>query len=210
MPIAYAINGAKYVVERLGITEHLVAGSIRRRVQMVKDIELVVPMPAKGEPDVLLEAIRRQIVVPGYHGEEYAIQVEIQPSLLGPASTRQEKRRRPMIENAIGVAVKGVKEDFRYCQLRIAGCADPSKFINVDIFRYDQGENGNRGWIELIRTGPADFGQKALGRWKQLNPGAYSQDGYPHRADGVRVAVPTEDFAFQLLEWPWIDPWARQ
>ena len=194
----HAEGGARYVRNQLGLEDCLVAGSIRRRVPWVKDIELVCAMPGPGEPDTLLQRIRDIFVCP--------VEVAAAPSLwtsLAPASDIT------MPAKSIGVGIKGVREEFRYCQLRVQAPSDKAVWMNVDIFRYDPGPQGNRGWIELIRTGPADFSKNALIRWKKLTQGK-SDQGYPITADGRRVPVPSEEAAFALLEWPWIHPWNRQ
>lgn len=210
MPIAYAINGIKHLVTTLEIGEHLVAGSIRRRAPWVKDIEIVLPAPAKDEPDPLLDKIRATFTIDGYHGAEYEEKFVSQECLLGPPETYKVRRRRPTLERPAGVVVKGANPGFRYCQLRLAGVADPTMFINVDLFRYDQGDGGNRGWIELIRTGPSDFSQKALAQWKRVSGGGWSKDGYPRRPGDIPVPVPTEARAFELLQWAWVEPWDRR
>ena len=63
--LEHAIGAAAYARRLLGLEgpETIVAGSIRRRVRLVKDIELVTPMPAEGQRDALLEAIEANFAV---------------------------------------------------------------------------------------------------------------------------------------------------
>lgn len=224
IPLEHAIGGAEYVRNELGIDRCLVAGSIRRRKPYVKDIELVVPMPPRGPfdelgnevRDKLLERIREKFLVPGWHGEdEVRLEAipEAEPVFAGFYSPEPRTRKvtvpRPLPAAPIGIAVKGVKDGFRYCQLRLPGNADDAVIVSVDIFRYDPGANGNRGWIELIRTGPAEFGQRACVRWKQVG-GLRSEDGYLIGGDNLPVPCATEEEAFRLLGWAWIEPWNRR
>lgn len=85
--------------------------------------------------------------------------------------------------------------------------------LPVQIFRYDPGAEGNLGWIQLIRTGPNrqddPWGQACLARWKDVSGGGKSEGGYPHDKEGRRIAVPTEEAAFAMLNMPFIPPHQR-
>lgn len=193
IPIERALKACDYIRDQLAIPRCLVAGSIRRRVPMVKDIELVVPMPLEGAPDVLYDRIA----------------VLFSPRPDPDAALNLFTRAEPPAGKWIGRVVKGHNERFRYCQLALRTGLEPQVDLNIDIFRYDPGEKGNRGWIELIRTGPDTFGRGACIRWKTLSNGR-SDEGYPRHSDGTAVAVPSEEAAFQLLKWPWVEPWDRR
>jgi DNA polymerase/3'-5' exonuclease PolX len=56
------------------------------------------------------------------------------------------------------------------------------------------------GLIYFIRTGPAEFGHRMLGYWKQITNGGYSEDGVLHLADGTPVFTPEEADVFRVLE----------
>ena len=127
----------------------------------------------------------------------------------GPISIYTRNTSSGTYKDFIGLAMKGAKDGFRYCQLNVPSKVCPDVAINVDIFRYDPGPMGNKGWIELIRTGPGDFSKRAVTRWTQLTMG-HSEGGYPRYRDGVAIPVPTEEEAFKLLRWPWIEPWERK
>lgn len=211
--LEHALRAVELLRNELQIDRCLVAGSIRRRVRMVKDVELVCPRPADGQADPLLERIREKFLIPGWHGEEekYLEPVPDTGGLFAPAApkTRPAVRIRPNPLAPIGLAMKGAKDGFRYCQLNVPSKVYPDVAINVDIFRYDPGPMGNKGWIELIRTGPGDFSKRAVIRWTELT-GGHSSEGYPRYRDEKPIPVPTEEEAFKLLRWPWIEPWERK
>jgi len=174
IPRGLAEDAAEHLVKELKLTEHLVAGSLRRGRTMVHDVDFVVPMPAnRSGADPLHDRIAELFMSPA----ETA-------SLFG--ESRMGK--------TVGVQVKGVKPGFRMCQLEVG---IRGGVIGIDIARYDGGPIGNRGWIEMIRTGPHDFAAWMLGQWKRATEGR-SEGGYPTTRDGQRVACPTEVRAFAL------------
>lgn len=206
IPRLRAEDAARRLMAELGIdpARSLIAGSIRRELATVGDIELVVPMPDTPGIDPLFEHIAAKFTLPGVQparttAPEAALWGEPAPAPVAIAAGPR-----------LGHAIKGAKPGFRYCQLALQLTADPRAVVNVDIFRYDDGDQGNRGWIELIRTGPGDFGKAALQRWKSISNGGKSEGGYPHRPDGTRIPVPTERAAFELLGWAWVPPKARR
>lgn len=73
----------------------------------------------------------------------------------------------------------------------------------------------NWGLLYFVRTGPAEFGHRALIFWKQITKGGYSEDGILHLADGTPVETLEEIDVFRVLEQyggkpcPWIAPEKR-
>lgn len=56
------------------------------------------------------------------------------------------------------------------------------------------------GLIFLIRTGPAEFGQRMLAYWKTVTNGGYSKDGILHLANGTPVPTLEEADVFRVIE----------
>lgn len=89
------------------------------------------------------------------------------------------------------------------------------KSTKVQIFRYDPGANGNRGWIELMRTGPAEYSERILKQWKFVcgtknTPSFGSIEGHFVDERGVRVPTPTERAVYELVGLPFTEPENRQ
>ena len=217
IPWERGMEAAKALIAELEIPDALIAGSLRRRVPMVGDIELVVPLPGSffqgiempmqpPDGDPLLDRLNERFTAAVVSAEPSARKCA-PPGLFVAAA---ETGKVAVLERCLGRAIKGVKPGFRYCQLEMPLRFEPRALVKVDIFRFVPGPMGNRGWIELIRTGPAELGQKACARWKYISRGGYSEDGFPHRADGTRLPVPTEMDAFELLGWDYIEPEYRR
>ena len=62
------------------------------------------------------------------------------------------------------------------------------------------------GLLLFIRTGPADFGHRALARWKRISGGGFSKDGCLHNANGTAVPTPEEADVFDALRLAWVAP----
>lgn len=79
----------------------------------------------------------------------------------------------------------------------------PSKYtkirtnLSIDLF-WPNAETW--GLIYVIRTGPAEFGQRMLAFWKTVTKGGYSEDGILHLADGTPVPTPEESDVFRVFE----------
>lgn len=171
----------------------LIAGSVRRGVQMVGDIDLVCPMPAPGARDPVLAAIEGCFARPAGAG-----------MLFQPTS-------------GMGVIQSGVKVGFKYCSLmlhaKLTGQFTRGLEVEVpvQIHRCVHGAHGNRGWIELKCTGPADFGKAFLHAWKvrMKCPAEASHEGYLQDSSGAAIATPTEADCFSLCGLKWVEPGMR-
>ncbi len=64
----------------------------------------------------------------------------------------------------------------------------------------------NFGLIHLIRTGSASFSQSMLAKWKEVSGGGYSEGGYLHNKDGMKIPTYEEMDVFKLCELDFIDP----
>lgn len=131
-----------------------------------------------------------------------------------PASMFEKPVERPP---PIGVKVEGLKPMFRAATVDIklgASGAWPDAVLRVSVYRYWPGPMGNRGWIDVMRTGPGDFGAALLGMWKiryqipfgkQASAGGYLRDQY-----GKPVPTETEEDVFSRLGCAWIPPDRRE
>lgn len=198
------LPSGRSMAEQLAIAEAqhgvILAGSARRGVEHCGDVELLAPAPiAPGARDDVCERIKA-VLLP----EETTV-------LYPPAG-------------AWASEVKGVKPGFRYAQVivypRLLNRSyfedvlgtEPDGGVKVDLFRYVPGAAGNFGWISLIRTGPHEFGEACLVRWKRISGGGCSHAGFPRvkDKDSAAIAVPDEAAAFALLKMPFIEPRDRR
>lgn len=76
--------------------------------------------------------------------------------------------------------------------------------IKLDIF---QATPENWGLIFAIRTGSADFSKALAAEW--VRKGYHSKGGILITNKGVRVPVPEEEYLFDLLGIPFVDPVKR-
>lgn len=186
--LPFARECALQVCARLGIDPVGIMGSIRRGCASVGDIDLVAPLPAPGARDVLFGAIVQNF------------QAADKPGFLP----------RPLIAGAMGRIEKGDAAGFKYCGL-IGTFGDIE--LKVQIHRYVDGPRGNRGWIEIMRTGPEEYSHGFLSRWKSVqriqmvNQG--SVGGFLVDCRGVVVPTPTEESAFEAAGLRFVAPGQR-
>lgn len=176
--------------------EFWMVGSIRRKAYSVKDIDILCAMP-RGDTDPLYDAICRHFIqAPTSHKQAGSL-------FDAPASA--------LSGEILGKVVRGCKRGFRNCSVEIHPVA-VNGGIKMEFWRFDAGQQGNRGWIELIRTGPWEFAKMAVTRWNRISGGKAGEPHvrYPCLRDGSRVPVPDEATAFKLLDWPYIEPENRQ
>lgn len=183
-----------------------IVGSLRRGCPTVHDVDLLAPLPESGRPDVLYEAIRTL-----FGDAKAANKNPLFSAVAAPGS-------------AWGEVTSGLSEGFKKLTIEVptpgdphhpdAGWAQPFK-LKIEVHRYTPGLEGNRGWIEMIRTGPGGkddqigFGEMMLIRWKRRNPGGRSIDGWPCYQDGSRHHVQDEAAAFRAVGLNWIPPHER-
>lgn len=173
-----------------------VVGSIRRRRPDIGDIEIIAPMPRAANPERVQSSEDRLF-------RELNLCVS-NPWVDGSGSLFAE---RPDVSRAFGVAVRGLKPGFKAASLQLRAYGVE---VGLDVFRYDP---LNAGWVKLCRTGPSEFGQWFLGRWKERmgipvgDPSRKASiDGYLVDSRGQIVPVGSEDEAFKLIGanfvWP--------
>lgn len=172
---------------RLDPDQATVVGSVRRGSEWVGDLEFVAPM---GDPKNDPLCGRILCTMEGF----------VPDSIYGEQP-----------EGVIGRAVKGLKPGFKAASVEIK--TRTAGHFPVQVYRFT---TENRGWITLMRTGPGDFGEWFLGRWKDhwgiprgdpKRPG--SIDGHLVDAQGVIVPVRTEDECFRRCGMEPVEPERR-
>lgn len=193
IPLQRALEAIAVLDER--ISPHIVTGpleavgSVRRHVDQVGDLELIAPMPGREYGDDLCRRLAELLTDPD--------------DLFSASRT-----------DRIGSVISGLKLGFRACSFTVWLGSEPRVEMPVQIYRYDPGAGGNRGMVELIRTGPVDFGKAFLARWK-VERGIGSpkipacRDSYLLDANGRRVPTPTEVEAMKMARLRYIDPEER-
>lgn len=104
--------------------------------------------------------------------------------------------------DAIGDRVRGVHDGFRMAAFTVK--PPPGMwphYVAVQVYRYTP---ENRGWIEAVRTGPAEFGRDVL-------VPALKRAGYQARDGSIwsrhgEVVVRSERDLFHLIGMAWVEP----
>lgn len=156
----------------------MVVGSVRRGRETVGDLEFIAPHAPRGGAGGLFDPVA--------------------PDALFDAIDRTV-----MKGNAI--AVRGLKPHFLAAALTVRMKAPDGRLvIPVQVFRYTP---ANRGWVEIMRTGPDEFGRLFLHEWKQKWGGSKgSVDGHLVDGAGKPVKVESEAEAFKLCGLPAVEP----
>lgn len=164
-----------------------VVGSIRRERSTVGDIEFLVPHEPKDN-DTLYDWIARTLCMPG-EGD----------SIFGAP------------QDHIGRPVEGFKRGFLAADFEIRM---RDLLVPVQVFRYTP---ANRGWQLLMRTGPSEFGQYFLGKWKDafgipkgVEGAKASIDGHLVDRHGIVVPVESEEDCFAKAGMAFVPPLQRE
>lgn len=194
LPLSLAVAAARCCAEawKMG-ADCPVVGSIRRRAEMVGDIEFIAPFPGSKDVDRLFQTIQRTAM----------------PSASGPVSLFDASAEESVVEPFV-IESKGLKPGFKTVSLKahLTNAQLAREFtVAVQIYRYTE---VNRGWIEIMRTGPAEFGKWILYRWKIAKgiPESHqaSEDGFLRNSRGDVVPTPTERAVFAHLGMGFIEP----
>lgn len=173
----------------------------------VHDVDLIAGLPDEGEDDVLYERLRTLLGDPKAAAKNPLFgEVACPPSPFGQATSGLAPRfKKCVIEMPLPGAEAAIEPGWRL-----------PFTLKIEIHRYTPGAKGNRGWVQMIRTGPGaksdqeiGWGEMMLHRWKQRNPGGCSRDAFPCLPDGSRVPVWDEMRAFALVGLQYIPPHAR-
>lgn len=195
--LATAMRTARWLQNRWQLEEDSVVGSLRRLRAEVGDLEFIAPMPELGQVDELYERLRLDIAPPLDRGGDL---FDPEPPRIGDSL------------RWLGIALKGFRPGMRYCQLLIRGASN--REAKVEIYRYDAGPQGNKGWVQVMRTGPEAFGKGLLSQYKALHriPSdiAGSDKGYLLSIAGERVPTPTELDVFSACRCLYVEPQQRE
>lgn len=174
----------------------VVAGSLRRRLAYVNDIE-VVAVP-QIEPQV--DGLFPEITVDVDRLDQRML------ALLDSGQVAQRLDRN-------GVARWGPTAKLVTFPSASSGQAG----AKIDLF--SPREAGRFGWILVLRTGPAAYSRQLVVPRGQLTkdkrpgllpPEIVPRDGWlTERASGYRIPTPTERDAFEALRLPYVEPWER-
>ena len=196
IPSAEAARVAKHFLSLIeGTTERIaVAGSLRRRLPMCGDVELVCIPKVTMEQTVttgLLEDVVETAEVDNLHEALNALLASgvVQKKLIG----------------AKGVTRWGPKSK----ALIFEGVPFDIYSTDADIW----------GWTLVLRTGPAEFtkqlvqrrGEKTPDRRPGLLPdGLYFEGGIRSRLSGLLIPTPEEEDLFRVLGLEYREPWNRR
>lgn len=190
----YARRVARQLVATLTNSISLeVVGSVRRESETVGDLEFIAPLPADEANDTLYLDLAKRFYLDG------APPIETGGLFSAPVER----------ESKIGEPRRGLNPGFKYAGVTLRLKVPAPAEMAIEFYRYTPGPTGNRGWIQLIRTGPAEFSHRMVMRWQALRGDrerAGSADGFPLDINGHPIAVPDENAAFALLRLPFIEP----
>lgn len=79
--------------------------------------------------------------------------------------------------------------------------------VNIDFFWCNKPEKW--GLLFFIRTGPADYVQRALTQWKEQTGGGYSRECVLYDRHKIPHYTPQEEDVFTALGWKWQEPERR-
>lgn len=195
MPLSVARATAAELMRRWWIDpqQGAIVGSVRRGLPDVGDIELIAPLPLDGKEDVLFNILTKKLRRPAAPG-----------FLFGPIGGDGPGK--------YGDIVKGVADRFKACQVMIDRKSGGQ--IQVDIYRYTPGPQGNRGWCEVVRTGSADFTRALATHWKKLNrygpERKGSDEGWLLDQDMKPIPTPSELSVFHRMRLLYVEPHLRR
>lgn len=189
LQLEHADAAAAFVMRAWGLEPPaaMVVGSVRRREPDVGDLEIIAPV---GEP------------TPLFGGDPLYERIT---ACVGSARAEDMPEVLPL---------RGLNPGFKAASMTVSLYALAERrtlHLPVQIYRYDR---GNRGWIELMRTGPAEFGRWFLAEWKRRHriptDGNGSIDGWLVDANGERVVTETEGDCFREMGLPVCPPERRR
>lgn len=158
----------------------MVVGSVRRGRETVGDLEFIAPHAPRGGAGGLFDPAA--------------------PDALFDAIDQTVKKGNATV-------VRGLKPHFLAASLTLRMKSPDGRFvIPVQVFRYTP---ANRGWVEIMRTGPDEFGRLFLHTWKEkhgITEGQASIDGHLVDRLGMRVSVASEAEAFEKCGLPAVEP----
>lgn len=224
-----------------GVEDCMIVGGIRRQSETVGDIDLIVAMPTPNpageigwDEDPVFRKINgslkqplvRPVPVVEAAPEADLFELTRQMSPLAPAhqlgklpASQRASAQAPAVDpdrhpKAFAEGVRGVKPGFITASVVVKPFAGSlaGREIPVQVERFTP---ENRGWKIIMRTGPSDFGQWFLGKWKArygipFGPaGKASINGHLVDRHGAVVPVRSEEEAFDLCKQKYVPPHLR-
>ena len=185
IPFGVAKAAAAKLMELWGMAEPAcrIVGSVRREKPDAGDLEFIAPMPSGI--DTLFDRIN------------------------ACATDTAGLYAAPPTKERFAVPVSGLKRNFLTARLVChMHRSDGSKWvIPVQVFRYTP---LNRGWKEIMYTGPDEFGRLFLHCWKEahgIGEGKQASiEGHLVGPDQKPISTPSEQRAFELCKLPFVDP----
>jgi hypothetical protein len=185
LPLGWAVAAASWLFQQWDMSPQtcFICGSVRRRVPEVGDLDIIAPLPEMRQPDLLYSSIDRTVIKPAE-----------KIGLFEAATTEQTAR---FVE-----VTSGHKPYFKsLCVVANIEAEGRIHSIPVQVNRYTA---QNRGWMELCKTGPKEFGEWFLVKWKEANgiPVGTGQkachENHLRDFNGNIVPVPCEVDCFRL------------
>lgn len=151
LPLGWAVAAAGVLFDRWGMSPSTcsIAGSVRRRCQEVGDLDILAPLPPAAVRDELFAAIDKTVIVKDAESRLCFTAAEFDPFV------EVKSGHKPYFKSLSVIAhLEATGEDGK-----------PRTFpIPVQVNRYTK---ANRGWMELYKTGPTEFGVWFLVKWKE-------------------------------------------
>jgi len=193
-PLWQALDVARQLVDALtpSCDRIAIAGSVRRTIATVDDIEL--------------------LAIPKYIDEPALIQTTLWPIVNNDKKWADAGRVNLLEETLDGLSDQGnltmrpnKKGHYTNGPLNKL-LIHTTTGIPIDLFTTSA---ENWGMALFVRTGPKDWNIKAMTRFNELGLAGHAYGGVTH-PDGREEACPDEVTVFSLLEWPWREPNRRQ
>lgn len=199
-------------------------GSVRRQRPDVGDVEMIAPLPP-ARLGVGGESPLTQVTDRGIKPLEDPLFLALNRAVENPAKVDVDLFSADPLDELVhwdeghlrrhGIsirAIEGFSPGFRAVKLAVSWRDMPAMpaALPVQIYRYTP---NNYGWIRLMRTGPADFGEHFLREWKRAQRIPRDRQGsiQGHLVDtmGRVVSVVDEEAAFRRCGMPFIAPEGR-
>jgi len=178
-------------------------GSARRGALLVRDLDLVAPLPAAALHGPYREGSFAWTDDPLFA----AVNACRTGPLEAPRLTLFPRDEWPTSDKRWTEEISGVKPFFRCAQLEAV--TKTLGRVKVQVNRYTP---QNRGWITAMRTGPGEFGVAFLVTWKRRwgITGEASVDGHLVDREGTVVPVADEAALFAQCGLTYIEPERRE
>lgn len=184
----WALGAARVLFERWDMhpSSCAIVGSVRRRLPEIGDLDLIAPLPELRQRDTLFESIDLTVIKPAAKAALWEIGGREQRFVEVKSGHNRYFKSLSVIAHLEATNERGELQTYP---------------IPVQVSRYTR---DNRGWMELYKTGPREFGVWYLLRWKEIHgiPDRQAASVHNHLrgADGVTVIpLESENDCFRVL-----------